>query len=32
MDDPAVREFAMRALTDRNHEPAGLDTKPFNCR
>jgi putative membrane-bound dehydrogenase-like protein len=27
--DPAVREVAMRALTDRKSELKGLDTKPF---
>ncbi len=27
--DPAVREFALRALTDRKSELDGLDTKPF---
>jgi putative heme-binding domain-containing protein len=27
--DAAVREFALRALTDRKKELAGLDTKPF---
>jgi putative membrane-bound dehydrogenase-like protein len=27
--DPAVREFALRALTDRKAELAGLDPKPF---
>jgi putative heme-binding domain-containing protein len=27
--DPAVREFALRALTDRKKELKGLDTKPF---
>src|SRR5262249_17396283 len=29
VEDPAVREFALRALTDRKKELAGLDTKPF---
>ncbi len=29
LDDPAVREFALRALTDRKKELAGLDAKPF---
>jgi putative membrane-bound dehydrogenase-like protein len=28
-EDPAVREFALRALTDRKRELRGLDTKPF---
>jgi putative membrane-bound dehydrogenase-like protein len=28
-EDAAVREFALRALTDRKKELAGLDTKPF---
>jgi putative membrane-bound dehydrogenase-like protein len=28
-DDPAVREFALRALTDRKQELGGLDTRPF---
>ncbi|MCI0638182.1 MAG: c-type cytochrome, partial [Gemmataceae bacterium] len=27
--DPALREFALRALTDRRTELAGLDAKPF---
>jgi putative membrane-bound dehydrogenase-like protein len=27
--DPAMREFALRALTDRKAELKGLDTKPF---
>ncbi|HTU88671.1 MAG TPA: CotH kinase family protein [Gemmataceae bacterium] len=27
--DPAVREFALRALTDRKQELDGLDAKPF---
>ncbi|MCI0705589.1 MAG: CotH kinase family protein [Planctomycetia bacterium] len=27
--DPAVREFALRVLTDRKTELAGIDTKPF---
>jgi putative membrane-bound dehydrogenase-like protein len=29
LDDTTVREFAMRALTDRKKELAGLDSKPF---
>jgi putative membrane-bound dehydrogenase-like protein len=28
-NDPALREFALRALTDRKNELDGLDTKPF---
>src|SRR5262249_19763075 len=28
-EDAAVREFALRALTDRRKELDGLDTKPF---
>ncbi|MBN9118650.1 MAG: CotH kinase family protein [Planctomycetes bacterium] len=28
-ENAAVREFALRALADRKHEVAGLDTKPF---
>ncbi len=28
-EDKAVREFALRALTDRKSELAGIDTKPF---
>jgi putative membrane-bound dehydrogenase-like protein len=27
--DPAIREFALRALTDRKADLKGLDTKPF---
>src|SRR5262249_20531644 len=29
VDSSAVREFALRALTDRKRELTGLDTKPF---
>src|SRR5262249_32920746 len=29
VEDGAVREFALRALTDRKKELVGLDTKPF---
>ncbi len=29
VDDPSVREFALRALTDRKKELSGLDPKPF---
>ena len=28
----AVREFALRALTDRKHEAEGLDRKSLHCR
>jgi putative membrane-bound dehydrogenase-like protein len=31
VQDPAVREFALRALTDRKGEMAGLDTKSFTA-